>query len=306
MIANSSEKMAEKEIILTLDSGAELPENLAKMENKIQQVFSANLFNLVIDLKNIVLAPTAFLILLIRTTSQARRMGGDIKLTNVNPMVRNGMVTFTPNTYLTLETSEKFALADFGETFASDISLDNNKNLDESTSEDQKKEEKEPNLEFEKFDIVSELQSLGLNDANKIRVGSSAENLYQVCDFVLLQARKAGFNEHELAKIKVTVYEASLNAIEHSYFSNPDYWIDVYAIEKNNKFYIIIHDWGRCFEFNPNRNYDVEMAVKERRTGGFGLHIIKRSVDEIYYLADNKIGNRLVLIKKIDVENNGQ
>jgi anti-sigma regulatory factor (Ser/Thr protein kinase) len=28
------------------------------------------------------------------------------------------------------------------------------------------------------------------------------------------------------AKIKATIYEASLNAVEHSYFSNPDYWID--------------------------------------------------------------------------------
>ena len=84
-----------------------------------------------------------------------------------------------------------------------------------------------------------------------------------------------------------------------THFSNPDYWIDVYAVEENNKFYIIIHDWGRSFEFDPNRNYDVEMAVKERKTGGFGLHIIKRTVDEMYYLNDKKVGNRLVLIKNI-------
>jgi len=77
---------------------------------------------------------------------------------------------------------------------------------------------------------------LSLNDSNKIRVGSSADNLYQVCDFVLDRAQKAGFDEHELAKIKVTVYEASLNAVEHSYFSNPGYWIDVYALKNNNKF----------------------------------------------------------------------
>jgi serine/threonine-protein kinase RsbW len=233
-------------------------------------------------------------------------MGGDLKLINLSPMVRNSLVTFTPNTYLSLETTENFALADFGETSVNDISFDENKTIDELNNEVKQKEWKKSDINFDKNDIVAELQTLTLNDSNKIRIGSSAENLYRVCDFVLERAHQAGFDEHELAKIKVTVYEASLNAIEHSYFSNPDYWIDVYAVEKNEKFYFIIHDWGRSFEFNPNRNYDVEMAVKERRSGGFGLHIIKRSVDEIYYLPDNKVGNRLVLIKKIEAETKDQ
>ena len=70
-------------------------------------------------------------------------------------------------------------------------------------------------------------------------------------------------------------------------------------MKNNNKFYIIIHDWGRSFEFDPDREYNVEAAVKQRRTGGFGLAIIKRSVDEIYYLDDKEVGNRLVLIKNI-------
>jgi len=52
-------------------------------------------------MKNIRLAPATFIVLLIKATSQARRLGGDIKLINVNPMVRNGFVTFTPTTFLT-------------------------------------------------------------------------------------------------------------------------------------------------------------------------------------------------------------
>ncbi len=64
-----------------------------------------------------------------------------------------------------------------------------------------------------------------------------------------------------------------------------------------NYLVIIIQDWGESFEFDPTRPYDVEQAVKDRRTGGFGLHIIRRSIDEIKYLSDTDEGNRLILVK---------
>ncbi|MCU0645964.1 MAG: hypothetical protein MUC94_17110, partial [bacterium] len=47
--------------------------------------------------------------------------------------------------------------------------------------------------------------------------------------------------------------------------------------------------------------YDVEQAVKDRRKGGFGLHIIRRSVEMINYISDPRHGNRLILVKAINV-----
>lgn len=299
-MSSNAEKIEEKTVNIVLERGFELPDKSVEIENKINQIFKEGKYNIAINMKNIKLAPTAFIVTLIKVTCQARRMGGDIKLININPFTKNGFVTFTPNTFLTLEQSEDFALSDFGETLEVGLSFDKKAITSESKGKKESiaiKEIKENNVND---NITAELQTLPLNDSNKIRVDSSPKSLYQVCDFVLERAKKAGFDEHELAKIKVTVYEAGLNAIEHSYFSNPDYWIDVYAVEQNRKFYILIHDWGRSFEFDPDRNYDVEMAVKQRKTGGFGLHIIKRTVDEMYYLNDKKVGNRLILIKNIN------
>jgi len=301
-MSTTTREITEKEIQIILKSGTEFPGKLSELKKNIYQFFQKNQFNIVIDMKNIKLAPASFIVFLVKITSQARRLGGDIKLMNINPMVKNGLVTFTPRTFLTIEPSEKYALIDFGETFDPENSFELNES--NKRKEHSKKKEIEKRAETEDTNnsnknIIKELQRLTLNDSNKIRVGSSADNLYQVCDFVIDRAKAAGFNEHELAKIKVTVYEASLNAIEHSYFSNTGYWIDTYAIANKNKFYIIIHDWGKSFEFIPDREYNVEAAVKARRTGGFGLFIIKRSVDEIYYLNDNKVGNRLVLVKNI-------
>jgi anti-sigma regulatory factor (Ser/Thr protein kinase) len=53
------------------------------------------------------------------------------------------------------------------------------------------------------------------------------------------------------------------------------------------KLVIIIQDWGESFKLDPSRSYDVEQAVKDRRIGGFGMHIIRRSMDEIRYLSDS-------------------
>ncbi len=273
---------------------------IAEIEKKIFHAFSSEQFNLALDLSKVKLAPTKLIVFLINATSQARRLGGDIKLLNTSAMVKNNMVTFSPTTFLSLEPSEKYALYDFGEKVdltESPFAETELPQMPEAEEEQTKKLVVEE--ESQKKSILPILAGLNLNDSKKIRVNSSPENLYQICDFVVQRARKAGFDEHEIAKIKVTVYEASLNVVEHAYFSNPDYWIDVYAVEKDSNFYMVIHDWGTSFDFDPTRDYNVEQAVKERKTGGFGLHIIKRTVDEIYYLSDQKIGNRLILIKKI-------
>lgn len=293
---SKNEKMIE--IVLESETPKEV---LLEVEKKIYHCFKNDSYNISIDFSKVRLAPTNLIVLLINATSQARRLGGAIKLLNTSPMVKNNMVTFSPNTFLSLESSEKYALFDFGEKVDLNESILADVKAEELLQvEEEQKTTPVVEDDSQKKHILSILASLQLNDSKKIRIKSSAENIYQACDFVLQRAKNAGFDEHELAKINVTVYEASLNVVEHAYFSNPDYWIDVYAAEKDNNFFILIHDWGNSFDFDPTRNYDVEMAVKERKTGGFGLHIIKRTVDEIYYISDQKIGNRLILIKKIN------
>ncbi|MFZ5515613.1 MAG: ATP-binding protein [Candidatus Zhuqueibacterota bacterium] len=290
---------------ISLDPGAELPVRLHELVDKFNICFRDNMFNLVVDMGKVKLPPTKFIVALIEATSEARRMGGDIKIINISPSVMNNLVTFSPKTYLNIEPSERHALREFGETFDNEIEFDINDKIkialpQQRGSASPKRVESKPQPAAAVQDPPYELD---LEAMDKIRVYSKAENLYKICDFVLERAECAGFDERELGKIKVTVYEACLNVVEHAYFSNPDYIIDVYVDYNEERFTIVIQDWGESFEFNPSISYDVEQAVKDRRTGGFGLHIIKRTVDDIYYMSDEKLGNRLVLIKKITDNN---
>ncbi|GEM_PF-832811 len=136
--------------------------------------------------------------------------------------------------------------------------------------------------------------------AFRIRVKSQIESLYKICDFVINLAGQAGIPEKELGKIKVTVYEASLNVIEHAYHSDPDEWIVVTVQVDLQRFIIIIQDWGESFNFDDSKKYDVNKAVQDRKTGGFGLFIIQRSMDQVQYKSDPLNGNRLILIKNLE------
>jgi anti-sigma regulatory factor (Ser/Thr protein kinase) len=133
----------------------------------------------------------------------------------------------------------------------------------------------------------------------QIRVESRASNLYQLCDFVTVHAVQAGISEKEIGKIKIAVYEACLNVIEHAYHSRPDEWIDLEVVYAPDKFTIAITDHGLSFEMKPPTAYDVQEVMDKRRSGGFGLHIIRRSMDNVEYHPDLVNGNRLIMVKHL-------
>ena len=133
----------------------------------------------------------------------------------------------------------------------------------------------------------------------ELRVESQATNLYRLCDFVTAHAFAAGVSEKDIAKMKIAVYEASLNVIEHAYHSRADEWIDIHVRYAPAHFTIIIQDYGLGFEMKPPKDYDVQEVMAERRSGGFGLHIIRRAMDSVEYIPDTIHGNRLVMVKRL-------
>jgi len=133
----------------------------------------------------------------------------------------------------------------------------------------------------------------------ELRVESHASNLYRLCDFVTAHAFAAGVSEKDIAKMKIAVYEACLNVIEHAYHSRADEWIDLHVRYSPAHFTIIIQDYGLGFEMKPPKDYDVQEVIDERRSGGFGLHIIRRAMDSVEYIPDLLNGNRLVMVKSL-------
>lgn len=280
------------------------------------------------DLSHLPFPTNSIIAFFISATQQARRAGGDVKFINVKDSANNNFLTFNPLSYLSLEENEHSALVAFGvqdQRYEETEQIEVDSGTQDELAEPDLWDELQPDdhqddiLDMSAGKVVSPKEqavqearseqdyvlqekpetSTGLHQYH-LRTESLTSNLYKICDFVVKHAETAGLKNNEVAKIKIAVYEACLNVIEHAYHSKPDNWIDIH-VEYNNKWFkIVIQDYGLSFDKPQPKEYDVEQAVSKRQTGGFGLHIIQRSMDIVDYVADPIQGNKLTLMKKLD------
>lgn len=339
------------------------------LQDSFEICFRDGKTRIVVDLQNVQFPTASLIALLVEATSRARRLNGDVKIIRLSKSAKNNLVTFSPTSYLSLETEEKFALEDFQETFVPQDEIlestrdeiidvpqqeingpvpeeiyasipdetpeqveDKTTPIEDQTSptvdivedpfieqlegtfqnlkaqsesnikETEQEEVPEPPVapEPRKIPGVAETpdpQETYEDKRHHLRVKSIPKKLYSICDFVMDYAEKVGFDKKEVGKIKIAVYEASLNIVEHSYHSNPENWIDVWVEVDSQKITIEIQDYGYSFEGINKKRYDVQSAMNKAQTGGFGLYIIRRSMDEIEYHPDEEQGNRLIMIK---------
>lgn len=253
--------------------------------------------NFIFDLQNVPFPSTSFIAFLITATMRARRAHGDVKLVNVADSAKNNLVTFSPLTYLSVEDHETEAQPHLVMDTQGNGGAQN-KLVDIADSPAVASLPADPPGQPRQSNIATRMES-DCEHSHHLKVESVAANLYRLCDFVAAHAHQAGMEEKEIGKTKIAVYEACLNVIEHAYHSNPNYWIDLWVNYTREQFTIIIQDHGLPFEMPESKPYDVQDAMEKRRTGGFGLHIIRRSMDDIDYKADANIGNRLTMIKKL-------
>ncbi len=283
---------------------------ISAFNDALDSCFKDGYTKIIIDLKNLPYPSSSLIAMLIVATARARRGNGDVLIANASRTAKNNLTTFSALSYLNVDGDQSSA---FGNLQSREPAVEPKPNQETvNKAEPAPKPARAKKAEFEamredisdppileKLDKTSfeELIPYERKSANHLRVESVPQNLYVICDFVTAHAEKVGFNSKEAGKIKIAVYEACLNVIEHAYHSNPDNWIDVWIEADTIKFSIIIQDYGVGFGEFSFKDYDVLSAMDSRKTGGFGLYIIRRSMDEIDYKPDKLNGNRLVLTK---------
>lgn len=268
---NSSEVAITEEIApgilcIRLQSHYDPNQLIVKIQLHIDDLFKAGHYRLMFDMENVIFPNSSFIAMLVGRTMEARRYSGDIKLLNVSDTTRNHMAMFSPVTYLSVGLDENAALESFAGV--DDAAIADTDALDDG-----------------------ELQSL--------EVDATVDSLNMITQFVSTIANQVGMEPVEISKLKIAVYEAGMNIIEHGYQFEPGHSIGVEVARKENRLFITLIDQGKMFDFYNLKQYDVQSAFNEKRQGGYGLYIIQRSVDEIKYLNDSETGNRLTFIKRI-------
>lgn len=87
------------------------------LQDSFEICFRDGKTRIVVDLQNVQFPTASLIALLVEATSRARRSNGDVKIINLSSSAKSNLVTFSPTSYLSLETEEKFALEDFQEMF---------------------------------------------------------------------------------------------------------------------------------------------------------------------------------------------
>jgi serine/threonine-protein kinase RsbW len=117
---------------------------------------------------------------------------------------------------------------------------------------------------------------------------------------------RAALSEFRSAQLEMAVDEACANIIEHSYggektdnLPGRPAGIQLNLIQHRDRVEVEIHDFGRGFDLEGTPSVSPDQYMKDERSRGLGLYIIRNFVDDVTYERNTPAGNRLRLIKRL-------
>jgi len=132
-----------------------------------------------------------------------------------------------------------------------------------------------------------------------LHVPSSTENLALIRDFVSGIGAQVGFDENEVARLALAVDEACANVIEHAYGSDSTREVTVRAVVEEGEIHFDVIDTGRHFDPSAVQAQSVEELVRQRRSGGLGLRLIRTIMDDVQYRIVAGESNELRMTKRL-------
>jgi anti-sigma regulatory factor (Ser/Thr protein kinase) len=133
-----------------------------------------------------------------------------------------------------------------------------------------------------------------------LQVPSSTRNLALIRDFVSAIGAQAGFDDKEVMRLQLAVDEACANVIEHAYELEATHEVTIRALIDDDDLRFDIIDRGKG-GFDPARiqEQDLEQLIKERRSGGLGLRLIRSIMDDVQYQIVPGEMNELRMVKRL-------
>jgi serine/threonine-protein kinase RsbW len=122
------------------------------------------------------------------------------------------------------------------------------------------------------------------------------DSLDAIRDFAAEAAESAGLGKDAAYEVQLAVDEACSNIIEHAYGGEGLGDIECTCLIQPGKLTVKLHDRGETFDPSCVPQPDLECALEQRQTGGLGLVLMYKLMDEIYFDPDDS-GNTLTLVK---------
>lgn len=123
--------------------------------------------------------------------------------------------------------------------------------------------------------------------------------IQRACGFVAEGARLAGFNEKAIFQLELACDEACTNVIEHAYGGEDRGELTVSYAVTPDCFILSVHDRADR-RFDPDAVPEpAPMDEENTRIGGLGLHLIRKTMDEVAFTFSETEGNRLTMKKQL-------
>jgi len=142
-----------------------------------------------------------------------------------------------------------------------------------------------------------------LKDSRTKTFKSQTKNLILIREFVKDFLASKNISNEDVNKIILAIDEACTNKIKHAY--NCDETKDVIIKLKlsENEFVAEISDFG--LPFNPEEVPipDLKENYAQKKSGGYGIYLIKKVMDEVKYDFNQDGENKIILKKKVKLNN---
>jgi serine/threonine-protein kinase RsbW len=132
-----------------------------------------------------------------------------------------------------------------------------------------------------------------------LQVPSSTENLAIVREFLKSVGHQAGMDDDEVAKVQLAVDEACSNVIEHAYGHDSSKEVMVRVSFDHEMLRIEVVDTGQGFDPSLIPTQELEELAAQRKTGGLGVRLIQKLMDEVHYEVGPGKKNQIRMVKKI-------
>ena len=132
-----------------------------------------------------------------------------------------------------------------------------------------------------------------------LQVPSSTENLALIREFVSVIGVQAGFDEKDVMRLQLALDEACANVIEHAYDLEATHEVTVRALIDDDAIRFEVIDRGKGFDPAHIREQNIDELIRDRRSGGLGLRLIRSIMDDVQYQIVPGQKNELRMVKRL-------
>jgi serine/threonine-protein kinase RsbW len=132
-----------------------------------------------------------------------------------------------------------------------------------------------------------------------LQVPSSTENLALIREFVSAIGVQAGFDEKDVMRLQLALDEACANVIEHAYDLESTHEVTVRALIDDDAIRFEVIDRGKGFDPAHIREQNIDELIRDRRSGGLGLRLIRSIMDDVQYQIVPGQKNELRMVKRL-------